>query len=84
MKGHITYYISLVLLLIAGFGGALFATGQKPLQMGLIVLAAVFYCIWGIMHHVIHHSFSVKIMLEYIAIATLGISLVFFVLNVGL
>jgi len=84
MRGHILYYTTLALILVAGFGGALFASGQKPLQMGLVVLAAVLYCVWGIVHHVIHHSFSIKIMLEYIAIATLGISLVFFVLNVGL
>lgn len=84
MRKHGIYYISLLLLLVLGFGGALFAGGQKNIQIILIILAAILYCVWGVMHHVIHHSFSIKIMLEYIAIAALGVSLVIFVLNVGL
>lgn len=57
---------------------------QKSLQVGVVILIALFYVIWGVVHHAIEHSFSIKIMLEYVSIALLSISLVLFVLNIAL
>lgn len=84
MRKHFLYYFSLLLILIIGFSTAFYLSGQKTLQMAIIVLTAFFYVVWGVVHHMLHHSFSVKIMLEYIAIAVLGISLVLFVQNIAL
>jgi hypothetical protein len=40
------------------------------------------YVFWGIIHHAIHHNFSFKIMLEYSAVALLGLSIVYFATQV--
>ncbi|HEX8965733.1 MAG TPA: hypothetical protein VF820_04865 [Patescibacteria group bacterium] len=84
MKHHVIYYVTLLIVLGLGIGLAMFVHGQKQLQVALIVLTSIFYVIWGVVHHTVHHSFSVKIMLEYIAIAIFGISIIFFVLNIAL
>lgn len=84
MSKHILYYISLVIVLAAGFGLAFIFPQQRNIQLGLIILTAFLYVIWGVIHHILHHSFSIKIMLEYIAIATLGISLILFIENIAL
>ena len=84
MKKHLYYYLSLVALLVVGFTLPIYFQGQKELQLAFIVLTAFLYVVWGVGHHIIHHSFSIKIMLEYMAIATLTVSLLFFVFNVAL
>lgn len=84
MKKHIFYYLSLAALLGIGFTLPIYFVTQKTLQLSFIVLTAFLYVVWGVSHHIIHHSFSIKIMLEYIAIAVLGLSLILFAFNVAL
>lgn len=81
---HLVYYLSLAAILIAGVLVAGYLHGQKQMQIAIVVLIAVFYVVWGIVHHIAEHSFSIKIVLEYIAIAVLGVSLVLFVFNIAL
>lgn len=84
MKHHLIYYVTLIIVLLLGIGLAMYVHGQKQVQLAMIVLTSIFYVIWGVIHQAVHHSFSIKIMLEYIAIAIFGISIVFFVLNIAL
>ncbi len=84
MKHHVIYYVTLLIVLALGIGLAMYVHGQKQLQVALVVLTSIFYVVWGVVHHAVHHSFSIKIMLEYIAIAIFGISIIFFVLNIAL
>jgi hypothetical protein len=84
MQKHFIYYFSLIIILCMGFSLTFYVgTTQKQLQMMLSFLTAFLYATWGILHHILHHSLSVKIMLEYIAIAILGTSIIFFVLNIA-
>jgi intracellular septation protein A len=80
---HVAYYISL----IAIFGLGLFlissATPNKQLQMLIFVIMAFFYVIWGVLHHLINHELSSKIVVEYILIGTLGVAIMFFLLKGG-
>ena len=81
---HLLYYLSLATILTAGVLVAGYMHGQKQTQIAIVILIAIFYVIWGVVHHIAEHSFSIKVVLEYIAIATLGISLVLFVFNIAL
>jgi uncharacterized membrane protein YjjP (DUF1212 family) len=81
---HLLYYLSLAAILASGVVAVLFLQNQKTFQIAIVVLLALFYAVWGIVHHAIEHSFSIKIVLEYISIALLSISLVLFVLNIAL
>lgn len=71
-------------MLILGFALAMYFSGQPKLQIAMTILTAIIYVVWGVFHHFVHHSFSIRIMLEYLAIAILGISLMFFVLQIAL
>ena len=84
MRKHLLYYISLITLLIVGFSMAKYFSHDPSLQMACVVLVAFLYVVWGVLHHVLHHSFSIRVMLEYVAVGVLGISIVFFVLRIGL
>jgi len=83
-KQHLFYYFSLAFIVLVGFVTPAYLSGQKTMQLIILVFTACFYVIWGVVHHMIHHSFSIKIVLEYIAIAVLGISLILFAFNVAL
>jgi len=80
-KKHTDYYISL--LAILGFG--LFMTFgfsyEARWQMLSILLTGFFYVVWGVLHHFINHDLTLKIVIEYIVIGSLGIALVFFLLK---
>jgi len=78
------YYLSLIAFLSIGFTLPVFFQGQKELQLACIVFTAFLYVVWGVSHHIIHHSFSIKIMLEYIAIAVLVISVLFFAFHLAI
>lgn len=58
----------------------LVAFSQKE-QFLVIVFLGFFYALWGILHHVLHHSLRARIVIEYIIIASLGIAVTVFVLE---
>lgn len=81
MKKHFFYYIALLLLC----GLTLFLENvfsfSKNLQFFLVVFLAFFYALWGVLHHFLHHNLKVRIFIEYIVIACLGVAVVFFILQ---
>ena len=81
---HLLYYLSLAFIMVTGILVAGYFHGQKQVQIAIAILLALFYVVWGVVHHIAEHSFSIKVVLEYIDIAVLGISLVLFVFNIAL
>lgn len=45
------------------------------MQMIAIVMTAFFYVLWGIVHHMIHHDITAKIVIEYILIGAVAVTL---------
>lgn len=82
-RNHIGHYIVLLLILGSGFFMALFATPNKQLQMVAVVITTFFYIAWGILHHLINHDLTAKIVIEYVLIGSFGLSVVFFLLKGG-
>lgn len=82
-EGHFGYYISLAAILFLGFL-LVSLSPNKQFQMTMIVLTSVFYVIWGIVHHLLNHDLTLKIVVEYILIGSLGLTVVFFLLKGGL
>jgi hypothetical protein len=80
---HVLYYISLIAIFALGVILIFSAAPNKQLQMLIFVIMAVFYVIWGILHHLINHELSSKIVVEYMLIATLGVAIMFFLLKGG-
>ncbi|HLD26933.1 MAG TPA: hypothetical protein VJB63_03185 [Patescibacteria group bacterium] len=75
IKIHIFEY--LLLTTIAVFFVFLLSLfkGESQSQFIIMVFFAITYLAWGIIHHIIHHTFHLKIVIEYILIAALGIFL---------
>ncbi len=56
-------------------------SGEKTMQMLLVIAFAGFYIIWGMYHHIISKTMRIKIMLEYVLV---GVSVLFFLLTIAL
>lgn len=54
---------------------------QKQAQLMTVVILGIAYAGWGIMHHKLHHSLRPKIVLEYVAVAALGMAAILFILR---
>lgn len=75
---HAGYYFSLLAILVLGLLLTFLATPDFILQV-VIILATIFlYVFWGMLHHLLNHELTPKIMVEYMLIGLLGISILFF------
>nr|MBI5455762.1 hypothetical protein [Candidatus Levybacteria bacterium] len=75
---HEGYYLSLSLIFFLGLLLTFLVSPNFVLQTIIILLTILFYVLWGILHHLINHELTAKIMVEYILIGLLGISILFF------
>lgn len=84
MKKHLGYYVSFLLIV----GASIFLVFQNMSDKNLILIFVSFfaasYVLWGILHHLVHHSVTLRIVIEYIVVALLGVAVIFFILNGGL
>lgn len=68
---HHTYYFAELLMLLAGFFMMFIYSYDVSLQIILLMLTLFSYISLGFVHHKIKHTFSQKIVLEYILISAL-------------
>lgn len=81
IQKHIGYYVSILLIFALGlFLTQVFAPNLR-LQVGIVALTIVFYVCWGILHHKINHELTAKIVIEYVLIGSLGLSILFFIIE---
>jgi hypothetical protein len=83
-KKHLAYYMSLIIMLLFGLILIFLTKPNILLQALVILLTVIFYVIWGVVHHLINHELTLRIVVEYILIGALGISILFFMLTGGL
>lgn len=81
MNKHIFYYVSLIAVICIAIILVKQFQYQKQLQMVVVVGLGVMYVGWGILHHKLHHSLRAKIVLEYVAVASLGVAAILFVIK---
>lgn len=84
MKKHWHYYFLLSSLFIVGLSLAAFNGITRQLQLMIVITIACAYCILGVFHHMKEHSINLKIVLEYIIIAMLGVSIAFYIASANL
>ena len=80
-KQHNWYYLFLFLIFVAAVSVISIFNYNKGLQVAILLFVSICYAVLGIIHHVTHHTITTKIVIEYIAIAVLGISVTLFVLQ---
>lgn len=80
MKGiskHLPHYFVLFGLLAAGILAFLLFSYDKGFQMIVAIAVALSYVAWGIVHHSIHRDLYLSVVIEYLAVASLGLVIVF-------
>lgn len=81
MKKHIFYYTALLLMCLVTVILVKVLSFSQQSQFLVIVVLGFFYALWGILHHMLHHSLRIRIVIEYIIIAMLGVAVIVFVLK---
>lgn len=81
-ENHITYYISLILISLLIFILVSLAS-SKQLQMVIVVMGGIIYVGFGLLHHLINHDLTVKIVIEYVLIASFGLAAILFLMKGG-
>ncbi|HSD99006.1 MAG TPA: hypothetical protein VLB73_04955 [Patescibacteria group bacterium] len=84
MKKHLGYYTSFLLIVAASIFLVFQNNGDKNVVLLFVSLFAVSYILWGVLHHLVHHSVTLRIVIEYIVVALLGVAIIFFILNGGI
>jgi hypothetical protein len=77
MTRDLPHYLSLFGILMAGFAGLVLFSYDKNFQFSVALATAGSYVAWGIVHHAIHKDLYIETVLEYAAIAFLGIVIIF-------
>jgi hypothetical protein len=74
---HLPHYLSLLGILFVSFAGLILFSYDKNFQLSIAVAAASAYVAWGVVHHILHRDFHFEIFLEYLAVAILGLTVIF-------
>lgn len=82
-QSHIFYYLSLIGVLAIGMFLILALAPNRNLQMITLAGMSISYVLLGVTHHLINHDLVLKIVIEYILIAALGIGAAFFIFKGG-
>lgn len=74
---HLQHYLPLMGVVFVGFFGFWFLRYDKSLQMAVSIATGSAYVAWGIIHHHIHRDLHISVVVEYLAIAILGLVIIF-------
>jgi hypothetical protein len=74
---HLPHYLSLFGILFVGFAGLVLFSYDKNFQLSIAVALASGYLAWGVVHHLLHKDFHFEVFLEYLAVAILGLTVIF-------
>lgn len=74
---HLSHYLTLVGILFAGFAGLIMFSYDNYFQLSVAVATSASYVAWGVVHHILHKDFYFEVFLEYLAVAILGLTVIF-------
>lgn len=80
MTKDLKHYLALIAFLSAGLALFLIFNYNRQIQMGISLIMAGGYIIWGIIHHTIKRELHPKIILEYVVVAIVASVVVIFLL----
>ncbi|QLG69606.1 MAG: hypothetical protein CH104c_0374 [Candidatus Woesebacteria bacterium] len=74
---HLPHYLGLLGILFLTVLGFWFFSYDRLFQAAVFVSAALSYIVWGVIHHKIHNDLYLQVVIEYVAVALLGLVVVF-------
>lgn len=75
-RTHKLHYLSLIIILIVGYGGFLFFSFDRPTQLLIGIVVSLSYVIWGAVHHLAEHNLNWKIMIEYTMFSLISLAII--------
>ncbi len=81
LKSHYRYYIAFTLVQLLGLALVLLASGNRQTQLLAVFGTTLFYFSFAIIHHVLDHDLTAKIVIEYALIGCLGLAFYMLVFN---
>lgn len=79
---HFWYYLSLIAIFAVSFT-TLYFSADRYFQMTILTVTILFYVLWGVLHHHLHHDLTAKIVVEYVLMGALGEALIFLIVKGG-
>lgn len=74
------HYLALMAILSIGFGLFWVFNYNRQAQIGVTLVIAAFYVLWGIVHHSVKKDFHWRVILEYLVVATIASLVVIYLL----
>lgn len=72
---HLPHYLPLVGVYLAGLVAFILFSFDRQFQIGIVIAVAISHVVWGMVHHHVHKDLSLEIVVEYFAIAIMGVAL---------
>ncbi|HUV42580.1 MAG TPA: hypothetical protein VMY36_01595 [Patescibacteria group bacterium] len=80
MTKDLKHYLALIAFLSIGLGCFLLFNYNRQIQIGIALIMSAVYVVWGIVHHSIKKELHIRIILEYVLVATVASVIVVFLL----
>lgn len=74
IRKHLGYYITFTAVQLLGLLLVILAAGNRQVQQIAILGTAIFYFVFAIIHHMLDHDLTPKIVIEYALIGCLGLA----------
>ena len=74
------HYLALLAILSVGFGLYWMFNFNRMAQVGITLALGAIYVLWGMVHHALNKELYLKIILEYLLVASLASIVVIFLL----
>lgn len=81
-RKHFWYYITTIVIFSLGLALVALNAHDTKLQALFIVMTATCYFVWSLLHHYVHHELHVRVVIEYILIALLGVILSMYLFSI--
>ena len=82
LNRHHAYYLLVVSTLTLCFVAVRTVGYTRQLQVLFVLTAAFLYVLMGVIHHKVEHDLHLRIILEYVGIASLGMAIIYFLIQV--
>lgn len=81
-RRHLWYYIVTICIFTLGLVLIAVNDHDSKLQALLIAMTATCYFTWSLLHHYVHHELHLRVVIEYILIASLGVVLSLYLFSI--
>lgn len=69
---HLPHYLSLFGIFAAAIVGFIVFSYDRDFQVAIAVAVSASYFVWGVVHHSMHKDLEIKVVLDYLVVALLG------------